>query len=61
MLWNSESALPSGLLPTFLDSALGLPPHWLDDHTLGDSLYARRARTTTLRARALSTSLAQPK
>jgi len=41
ILWNSESALPSGLLPTILDSAIGLPPHWLDDHTLGDSLYAR--------------------
>lgn len=25
ILWNSESALPSGLLPTILDSAIGLP------------------------------------
>lgn len=32
LLWNSESALPSGLLPTILDSALGLTGgSWLDD------------------------------
>jgi len=32
ILWNSESALPSGLLPTILDSALGISGgQWLDD------------------------------
>ena len=41
ILWNSESALPSALMPTIIDTALGLQPHWLDDHTLGDSYYAR--------------------
>ena len=31
ILWNSESSLPSGLVPTILDSAIGLPYHaWLD-------------------------------
>ena len=31
ILWNSESSLPSGLLPTILDSAIGLPYRaWLD-------------------------------
>lgn len=31
VMWNSESGLPSGLMPTIIDSALGLPPHrWLD-------------------------------
>jgi len=31
ILWNSESSLPSGLLPTILDQAIGLPYHaWLD-------------------------------
>lgn len=31
ILWNSESALPGGLMPTILDSAIGLPYHaWLD-------------------------------
>ena len=46
ILWNSESALPSGLLPTILDSALGLQGgQWLDDDTLDASeglLYAER-------------------
>ncbi|WP_043290393.1 serine hydrolase domain-containing protein [Pseudoxanthomonas spadix] len=38
ILWNSTSPLPSGLLPTVLDTALGLPPQqWL--HTeLGKQL-----------------------
>ena len=32
ILWNSESALPSGLLPTIIDSALGLGDgQWLDE------------------------------
>jgi len=31
VLWNGESSLPTGLLPTILDSAIGLPPQqWLD-------------------------------
>ncbi|MBA3485818.1 MAG: beta-lactamase family protein [Lysobacter sp.] len=31
VMWNGESALPSGLLPTIIDSAIGLPAHaWLD-------------------------------
>ncbi|MFP3786675.1 serine hydrolase, partial [Burkholderia sp. SIMBA_024] len=31
ILWNSESGLPSGLLPTILDRAMGLPAQrWLD-------------------------------
>ena len=40
ILWNSESSLPSALLPTILDRAMGLQPHWLDDRTLDTSLYA---------------------
>lgn len=43
VLWNSESPLPSGLLPTILDAALGLPAgQWLDDKIVTDSelLYA---------------------
>jgi beta-lactamase class C len=36
VLWNSESAIPSGLMPTFLDTALGLPPrNWLGLEDLG--------------------------
>jgi beta-lactamase class C len=41
ILWNSESSLPSGLMPTILDTAMGLSPHWLDERTMGDTLYAR--------------------
>jgi beta-lactamase class C len=41
ILWNSESSLPSALMPTILDRALGLQPHWLDDRTLDTTLYAR--------------------
>jgi len=34
IMWNGESGLPSGLLPTVLDSALGLPAQrWLDVDT----------------------------
>ncbi|MET0807687.1 MAG: serine hydrolase domain-containing protein [Pseudoxanthomonas sp.] len=38
ILWNSESSLPSGLLPTILDRAMGLPAQrWLDS-TIGNDL-----------------------
>src|SRR6478672_3826213 len=41
ILWNSESALPSGLLPTILDRAIGLPYHaWIDDGSAQAALYA---------------------
>ena len=34
IMWNGESGLPSGLLPTVLDAALGLPSQrWLDVDT----------------------------
>lgn len=40
MLWNSESSLPSGMLPTILDTALGLPAgQWLNDD-IDPTLYA---------------------
>jgi beta-lactamase class C len=41
VLWNSESSLPSGLVPTILDSAIGLSEHtWLDIE-LDESLLLR--------------------
>jgi beta-lactamase class C len=62
ILWNSESGLPSGLMPTILDSAIGLTPHWLDDRTLGDSLYARGADDDDAAAGAdSSTALSRPR
>ncbi len=44
ILWNSESALPSGLLPTILDSALGITGgQWLDeDITLPATQYVNQ-------------------
>ena len=45
ILWNSNSSLPSGLLPTILDSALGLPQHqWLDLPDEDDLLMAEATR-----------------
>jgi len=42
ILWNSTSAAPSGLLPTILDRALGLPEHrWLDIELPQGSLQAQ--------------------
>lgn len=44
VLWNSESSLPSGLVPTILDRALGLPAQqWLDDD-IDETLYADAAQ-----------------
>lgn len=41
MVWNSDSALPSGLLPTILDRALGLPGQpWVDTPADYDLLLA---------------------
>ena len=44
ILWNANSGAPSGLLPTVLDRALGLPPQqWLDSEPepLEEGLYAQ--------------------
>ena len=47
ILWNSESAQPSGLLPTILDRALGLPPErWLDVEIEDPTLYVQAAPAT---------------
>ena len=43
VLWNSESGLPSGLMPTILDRAIGLPPQrWLDVDPNIEVLHAAR-------------------
>ncbi|HZH43013.1 MAG TPA: serine hydrolase domain-containing protein [Lysobacter sp.] len=48
ILWNSESAQPSGLLPTILDRALGLPPErWLDVELEDPTLYVNAAPSAT--------------
>ena len=41
VLWNSNSGLPSGMLPTILDRAIGLPAQpWLDVDPSIESLFA---------------------
>ena len=41
ILWNSESALPSGLIPTILDRAIGLPAQpWVEPGFATPSLFA---------------------
>ncbi|MFC3550941.1 serine hydrolase domain-containing protein [Lysobacter cavernae] len=46
LLWNSESALPSGLLPTILDRAIGLPAQrWLDVEFDDPTLYVDAAQS----------------
>jgi beta-lactamase class C len=41
ILWNSESGLPSGLLPTIVDRAIGMPTQrWLDVDVDPNLLYA---------------------
>src|SRR5690606_37707998 len=64
ILWNSESALPSGLLPTILDSALGLTDsQWLDEDVVAPepTLYADGQRATPAAAGVeASTATASP-
>lgn len=45
LLWNGESALPTGLLPTILDQAIGMPSdrRWLDIDFVEPTLYAETA------------------
>ncbi len=46
LLWNSESAVPSGLMPTVLDRALGLPEQdWLGLDQLGRATAVPRHRS----------------
>ncbi len=45
MLWNGESTLPTGLLPTMLDRALNIPSSltaWLDPKIDPNIRYAAR-------------------
>ena len=47
VLWNSSSGLPSGLLPTILDRAIGLPAQpWLDVDPAIETLYADESSTS---------------
>ena len=63
ILWNSESSLPSGLMPTILDSAIGLPYQaWLDldlpdQSDLPETMYAGQTPASGIDG---STSTAAP-
>ena len=63
VLWNSTSGLPSGLVPTILDSALGLSGDWLDvDEEDVDLLYASKLQSTPADAGSdASTARAKPR
>ena len=61
ILWNSTSGVPSGLMPTILDSALGLQGDWLDvDEDDVELLYATRKAARDYGSDA-STSRAKPR
>ena len=50
ILWNSESSLPSGLLPTIIDRAIGLPAQrWLDDRRCSTKRCIARSERPTAR------------
>jgi beta-lactamase class C len=63
VLWNSTSGVPGGMVPTILDSALGLSGDWLDvDEDDVDLLYASRLQATPQDAGSdASTSRAKPR
>jgi beta-lactamase class C len=63
ILWNGESGLPSGLLPTIIDRAMGLPAQrWLDVDVDGDfgsdNLLAERPEATPAKGRGASSGKA---
>ncbi len=61
VLWNSTSGVPGGLMPTILDSALGLHGDWLDlDEDDVELLYATRKAAREYGSDA-STSYAKPR
>lgn len=63
ILWNSDSSVPSGLLPTILDRAMGLPPQqWLDTPMdTSDLLMADSPQPDTKSGAAASQATASPR
>ncbi len=66
ILWNGESGLPSGLLPTILDRAMGLPAQrWLDidvDSDFGgDNILAERPEAAPKRGASTGKANASPR
>lgn len=66
ILWNGESGLPSGLLPTILDRAMGLPAQrWLDidvDTDFGnDNMLAEKPQVPARRGTSTGKAVASPR
>lgn len=65
ILWNSETSLPSGLMPTIIDHALGLPAQrWLDvDLEFGEDnlMVERDAAPATPRGTSAQRATASPR
>ncbi|MEP6634532.1 MAG: serine hydrolase domain-containing protein [Luteimonas sp.] len=62
ILWNSDSGLPSGLLPTIMDRAIGLPAQrWLDIDPDIETLYANKAEDGNTAGTEGSAATAAPK
>lgn len=61
ILWNSDSSVPSGLLPTILDKALGLPLQpWLDSPLADDLLMAESTTPVNDSGRSATRANASP-
>lgn len=46
ILWNSDSSLPGGLLPTILDRAIGMPAQrWIDLPNASELMMAEASDT----------------
>jgi len=61
VMWNSDSSLPSGLLPTMLDRAIGLGERaWLDIDFDEPTLYANTDQTPNDAGQAATTAAAAP-
>ncbi|GAB3748050.1 serine hydrolase domain-containing protein [Lysobacter olei] len=62
LLWNSESSVPSGLLPTILDRAVGLPQQrWLDVDVNETPLYVDGAELPAPAGAAATKASAAPR
>lgn len=61
LLWNGDSSVPSGLLPTILDKALGLPLQpWLDTPLTDELLMAESAAPVNDSGRSATRATASP-
>ena len=61
MMWNGESAVPSGMLPTIIDAALGMrAQQWLNIEFDEQQFYANRGLPTQQPGSSASSATAAP-